>query len=119
MGVKGVVFVLDPGSEFFEKHKRARPFAKPDELFFHSAVDSLSVGVSLGIVVAGEGLMNPQATANLHKPPGGGLATIVAHEVQVVASRTVGELAVDGHIQGLKPMLCFGADIGVVADDLF
>ncbi len=69
MRVKGVVFVLDPGSQFFEKHKGARPFVAPDEFFFHGAVDSLGVGVSLGIVVAGEGLVDPQVRANLHKLP--------------------------------------------------
>ena len=101
MGVKGVVFVLDPDSQFFEKDKRARPFAEPDELFFHGAVDTLGIGVALGIVVAGEGLMNPQLGANLHKLLGGGLAAVVAHEVKSLAPSTVGELAVGGHIQGL------------------
>lgn len=118
MRVKGIIFVLNPGSQFFEKHKRASPFAEPDELFFHGAVNTFRVGVALGIVVAGEGLMNPQLGANLHELLGGGLTAVVAHEVKVLPSGTVGELAVDGHIQGLEPMLCFRTDVGVVADDL-
>lgn len=118
MRVKGVVFDLDPDSQFFEKHKRARPFAKPDELFFHGAVDALDVGIALGIVVAGKGLMNPELGTNLHKLLGGGLTAVVAHEMKVLPSDPVGELAVDGHIQGLEPMLCFGTNIGVVTDNL-
>lgn len=101
MRVKGVVFVLDPDTQFFEKHKGARPFAQPNEFFFYGAVDALRVGIALWIVGAGEGLMNLQLGAKLHKLLGGGLAAVVAHEVKSLAPSTVGELAVDGHIQGL------------------
>ena len=97
----GVVFVLDPDTQFFEKHKGARPLAEPDKFFFHGAVDAVRVGIALWIVVAGEGLMNPQLGANLHKLLGGGLAAVLAHEVKSLAPSTVGELAVGGHIQGL------------------
>lgn len=41
MRVKGIVFLLNPVSKLFEKHKGTRPFAKPDELFFHGAIDAL------------------------------------------------------------------------------
>ena len=54
---------------------------------------------------------------NLHELLGGGLTAVVTHEVKVLPRCTVGELVVDGHVQGLEPMLCFGASVGVIADD--
>lgn len=59
-----------------------------------------------------------QFGTNLQKLPGGGLTAVVTHEVKVLASGFVGKLAVDGHNQGLKPMFCFGTNVGVVANDL-
>jgi hypothetical protein len=50
MWVKGVVFVPDPGSKFFEKHKRARPFAKPDELSFMVRLTRSESALPLGLL---------------------------------------------------------------------
>jgi hypothetical protein len=62
--------------------------------------------------------MNPEIGADLHKFLGGGLTAVVPHEVKIVASGPVGELAVDSHIQGLQTMICFRAIIGLLTDDL-
>jgi hypothetical protein len=108
----------DPGFQGGDQRRRTGPFLEPKALFLESAYTTRSVGVALGVVIAGEGLMHPQRAARPHERHRGGLTTVVAHQREALPARAVRELTVHRHVQGLQPLLRRTPEAGMVADDL-
>src|SRR5687768_3819365 len=67
----------DPGFQGTDYGKGTGPFLEPEAFFFECAHPALGVSITLGIVVAGKGLLNPQGVTGLHKGERGGLTAVV------------------------------------------
>ena len=97
------VELLEPPGASVSQLERAAPLAQPEALFFERADAALGVGVTLGIVVAGEGLRDAELAARAHEGDRGRLAAVVRHQVQLVPSDPLRKLAIDGQVQGGQP----------------
>jgi len=112
------VKLLEPCGERITHREGTGPLAQPEALLFQRPNRPLSIRVALRVVVAGEGLLNPQGPTGGQEAHRGGLAPVVAHQVQWVAFDPVGELAIDRHVQGGQPVRGRGLQPDVVADEL-
>ena len=56
------------------------PFAQPEEFFFNCAHCTLGIGVSFGIVIAGECLCDAEWCAFAHKSRSSRLAAVITHQ---------------------------------------
>src|SRR5688572_7607983 len=101
-----LVIVSDPPLEGTGSGEMTSPLVQPEAFLFQRTHPALGVGVALRVVIAGKRLLDPQETARLHEGGGRRVASVITHERQSLAPCTVGELAVDGHIDGQEPMWC-------------
>ena len=76
---------LEPPGDGIGQFEGAGPLAQPDALLLQRTDRPLGVGVALGVVVAREGLLNPQGPTGGQEAHRGRLTAIVAHQVQRVA----------------------------------
>lgn len=74
------VMPVSLGRKCFPQFHGAVPLPKPEQFFFRSAHESSHVGITFGVVIAYEGLANPQRRVVLHKPDRGRFSFVVAHE---------------------------------------
>ena len=109
------VELLEPPGDGIGQFKGAAPLPQPHAFLLERADAALGVGVALGIVVAGEGLRDPQLATGTHEGDRGGLAAIVRHQVQAVPPHAVRELAVNGHVKRHQPMLSRALQADMVA----
>jgi hypothetical protein len=114
-----VIIGIDPRRECSHQLERAGPFLQPQAFLFQGAHNSLSIGIALRIVVAGKRLMEPQRAAGRHECLSGRLTPVVTHQGHVLASGTIRELAMNGHIQSREPMRRRARTTGVITHDLF
>ncbi len=77
-----LIVVRHPTFEGLDQLEGAGPFLSPQALLFEGPYDALRIRVALGVVIAGEGLMNAQHAACLHTGERGGLTPIVTHQGQ-------------------------------------
>jgi hypothetical protein len=99
------VVASDPALEGMSYGDRTGPLVPPEAFLFQRTHHALGIGVALRVVIAGTRLLDPQETASLPKGGGRRWASVITHERQPLAASTLGELAVDGHIDGLEPIL--------------
>ena len=95
--VVGVV-ILDPCIQSGDEASGGPPFLDPGRLFLQGAHKALRVGISLGGVIAGEGLVDAHGPARVHEAHGRRLAAGIGHQVQSEVAYSLWKLAVDGHV---------------------
>ena len=84
----------------------AGPFLEPDAVFFQCTNNAFGVSVASGVVVAGEDLLDAKEAAGLHVFFTGGLATVVADQLQNFFSiLALAKLAIQGVVQGVEPIV--------------
>jgi hypothetical protein len=90
---------LDPASNCSHQGAGAGQFLQPPTRFVEGAHDPFRVGVALGVVITGEGLMNPPPRAGLYAHHRRGLTPVVRHQRQTRPTRPRRALPVDRHVQ--------------------
>jgi len=116
------VVVIDPGLKIILQIEGIVPFVDPDEVFFDPSDDAFGIGVALGIRPGREYLFDAGQRAIKPEPAAGRLAAVVRDQMQVMlqgvadASR---EAVINGHFQGIKPVICFRLDAQRVSEDFF
>ncbi len=113
-----LVVVFDPSIQLLDKLGRAFPLAQPDKLFLQRARQALGTGIALGIVVAREGLADPEALASLHEGNGGRLAAVIRHERKPLAPGAFDKLPIHGPVERHEPLPGAALEPGVMANDL-
>jgi len=73
--------------------------------------------MALGIVRAGEGLLNRQGAAGPQEGQRGWLTPMVTHQAQALAAHPIRTLPVDCHVQSGQPMPGGAGAAGIVAHD--
>jgi hypothetical protein len=113
--VSGLLVVCDnPGLKGSNQLERAGPRPPPQACFFEGAHEARGIGMALGIMVTGEGLLNLQRRTSSHKGRRGGLAAMVTHRRQALATGPAGELAVRGHVHCGQPVPRGALQAGIV-----
>ena len=112
-----LVVASDPALKGTSYGERTGPHVQPEAFLFQRTHHVLGVRVALRVVIAGERRLDPQETASPHQGGGRRLASRITHERQPLASCALMELAGDGHIDGLEPMLCGSPQPHIVTND--
>jgi hypothetical protein len=112
-----LVITSDPALEGTGDGERTAPLMQPETFFFQRIHYALGVSIALRVVIAGKRLLDSQETASLHKGGDRRLTSIITHERQPLAAYTLGQLAVDGHIDGPEPMLGGASQPPIVTND--
>jgi len=112
------VELLEPSGDGIGQLKGAGPLPQPDALFLQRADAALGVRVALGVVVAREGLLNPELATGPQEGDRRRLAAVIRHQPQRLAAHAVRELPIERHVQRLEPMPRRALQPDVVADEL-
>ncbi len=77
---------LEPSGDGLGQLEGAGPLAQPETLLLERADAAFGVGVALRVVVARERLGDAELATGAHERNRSGLATVVRHQVQRVAT---------------------------------
>jgi hypothetical protein len=113
------VVVCNPDVQRTDNGQRMDPLLQPEAFFCECPHDSLGIRVAFGIVIAGEGLQNPQGAAGLREGQRGWLAAVVTHQGQALVSSSLGKPAAYRHVQRCQAMPSGPRHTSVIPADLF
>ena len=109
-----LVAINEPAFKRAHYRKGTGPVLQPETLLLEGAHDALGIGVALGIIIAGQGLIDAQRRARLDEGQRRRLIAVIAHERQALPSGPIRELLVDCHIHSRHPMLGRALEVSVI-----
>jgi hypothetical protein len=113
-----LIIVGDPAVKSPDQGEGAGPLLQPEACLFDRTPHPLGIGITLGVVIAGKGLLDPQDTASFHEGPRGWLTPMVTHQGHVLAPSARRKLALHRHVQSRQPMPSGAGCTSVVPHDL-
>lgn len=112
------VIIRHPPREGPAQLEGAGPFLQPQALLFEGTEDPLRVSIALWVVIAGEGLPNPQRAAGLQKGRRRRLAAVVTPQRQLLPPRPMRQVPLARPISSCQPWLRRARRARLVADAL-
>jgi hypothetical protein len=112
------IIVGDPAAKSTDQGEGAGPLLQPEAFLVARTHHPLGIGMTLGVVVAGQGLLAPQETASFHEGPRGRLPPMVTHQGHVLAPSAMRKLALHRHVQSRQPLPSGAGCTSVVPHDL-
>jgi hypothetical protein len=91
---------------------------QPEAFLFQCAHHAFRSRIALGVVVAGERLVNSQGATGSHERYRGGMTAILTHQAPPSPSGTLRELAIDRHVQSHQPLLGRASQVNFIPHDL-
>src|SRR5262245_47650067 len=113
-----LMIVGDPAVKSADQREGAGSLLPPAACFVDRTHHPRGIGMTLGVVVAGNGLRDPHDTASFPEGLRGRLPPVVTHQGYVLAPSTIRKLAWPRHVQSRQPMPCSTGCTGGVPDDL-